>query len=42
VADLAWYDQGRGWVVESIEYEVIAARHAEDAAALRSRFRVTP
>ena len=32
VADLAWYDESRGWVVEPIEYEIIAARHAEDEA----------
>jgi len=41
VADLAYYDEGRGWLVEAIEYEVIVARHAEDAAALTARFRVT-
>jgi beta-glucosidase len=40
VAELAWYDTGKGWVVEPIEYEVIAARHAEGEPALRARFRV--
>jgi beta-glucosidase len=40
VADLAYYDTSRGWVVEPIEYEVIIARHAHDEAGLRARFRV--
>jgi beta-glucosidase len=35
--DLAYYD--RGWIVEPLEYEAIAARHAEDEG-LRVRFRV--
>lgn len=30
VADLAYYDEQRGWTIESIEYEAIIARHAED------------
>ena len=37
VKDLAYYD--KGWIVEPIEYEAIAARHAEDDG-LRARFRV--
>jgi beta-glucosidase len=38
--ELAYYDPERGWTVETIEYEAIAARHASDAAALRARFKV--
>jgi len=40
VADLAYYDTSRGWVVEPIGYEVIIARHAHDERGLRARFRV--
>ncbi len=40
VADLAYYDESRGWVVEPLTYEAIIARHAEDEAGLRARFRV--
>ena len=40
VTDLAYYDPARGWTVESVEYEAIIARHAEDPAGLRARFRV--
>lgn len=34
VKDLAYYDETRGWVVEPGRYLLLAARHAEDAAAL--------
>jgi beta-glucosidase len=34
VADLAYYDEKRGWVVEPGRYLLLAARHAEDAGAL--------
>jgi beta-glucosidase len=37
VSDLAYYD--KGWIVEPIEYEAIAARDAEDEGR-RARFRV--
>jgi beta-glucosidase len=37
VADLAYYDAERGWVIEPIEYEVIVGRHACDEDALRVR-----
>lgn len=40
VADLAYYDASRGWVVEPIEYEVIIARHAHDDSGLSARFHV--
>lgn len=40
VADLAYYDDQRGWVVEPIEYEATVARHAHDRAGLSVRFRV--
>jgi beta-glucosidase len=40
IADLAYYDDKRGWVVEPIEYEVIVGRHAHDKDALRARCRV--
>jgi beta-glucosidase len=40
VADLAYFDAPRDWVVEPLEYEVVIARHAEDAG-LRARFRVS-
>jgi beta-glucosidase len=39
-ADLAYYDELRGWVVEPIEYEAIIARHAHDDSGLRTRFRI--
>ncbi len=41
VADLAYYDAERGWVIEPIEYEVIVGRHASDEDALRVRCRVS-
>jgi beta-glucosidase len=40
VADLAYYDAERGWVVEPIAYEVIVGRSSGDADALRARCRV--
>lgn len=40
-ADLAIYRTGSGWVTESIEYEAIVARDAEDPDPLRAAFRVT-
>jgi beta-glucosidase len=39
VADLAYYDAARGWVVEPLEYEAVIARHAHDAG-LTARFQV--
>ena len=38
VADLAYYDPVRGWIVEPLEYEAVVARHAEDPSGLRARF----
>jgi beta-glucosidase len=39
--DLAYFDEARDdFVVEPIEYELQVARHADDADALRARFRV--
>ena len=40
VADLAYFDSSRGWVVERIEYDVVVARHAEDKTGLTASFRV--
>ncbi len=40
VADLAYYDESRGWVVESLEYEAIIARDAHDTG-LFARFHVS-
>ena len=40
VADLAYYDAERGWVVEPIAYEVIVGRSSGDENALRARFHV--
>ncbi len=31
VADLAYYDPARGWVVEPVDFEVVIARDAEDS-----------
>ena len=39
-ADLAYYDEARGWTAEPVEYEAIVARHAEDDSGPRARFRV--
>jgi beta-glucosidase len=41
VADLAYYDASRGWVVEPVEYEVVIARHAQDDSGLTARFQVS-
>lgn len=41
VADLAYYDAERGWVVEPIDYEAIAGRHSGDQHALHMRFKVS-
>lgn len=41
VAELAYYDAERGWIVEPIAYEVIVGRHARDRDALRAQFRVS-
>ena len=40
VADLAYYDEARGWVVEPITYEAVIARHAHDNSGLTAGFRV--
>ena len=40
VADLAYYDEAHGWVIERIAYEVIVGRSSGDADALRARCRV--
>ena len=38
--DLAYYDEEKGWTVEAADYELIAARHAMDEAALKASFKV--
>jgi beta-glucosidase len=40
VADLAYYDEAHGWVIERTAYEVIVGRSSGDADALRARCRV--
>jgi beta-glucosidase len=40
VGKLAYYDEAAGWVVEPGAYELSAARHAHDRAALTATFRV--
>lgn len=41
VRDLAYYDEdARGWVVEPLEYELIAGKHSLDKAALKAKFTV--
>lgn len=40
VADLAWFDTVRGWVVEATAYEAVVARHAHDTAPLSASFRI--
>jgi beta-glucosidase len=40
VADLAYYDEAHGWVIERIAYEVIIGRSSGDADALRAPCRV--
>ena len=37
VADLAYWDEGSGWLVEPIAYEVAAMRHSRDQAGPRTR-----
>ncbi|HEY4247152.1 MAG TPA: glycoside hydrolase family 3 C-terminal domain-containing protein [Lacunisphaera sp.] len=39
-ADLGYYDEKHGWVVEPGEYEAIVARHAHDSAGLSARFHI--
>jgi beta-glucosidase len=40
IAELAYYDEVTGWVIEAIEYEAIAGRCAADSDALRAVFSV--
>ena len=40
VAELAWFDEGRGWVIESTECEALVAHHAHDGTPLSARFRI--
>jgi beta-glucosidase len=40
IDDLAYYDPQAGWVVEPLEYALVAARHSRDAEALRASFSV--
>jgi beta-glucosidase len=37
-ANLAYYHEGGGWIVEPGDYEVIVGRHSLDGEALRARF----
>ena len=39
-AELAWYDEKSGWVVDAIEYSAIVARNAHDNDPLAARFRI--
>ena len=39
-AELGWYDETKGWVVEATDYQAIIAHHAHDDAPLSARFRV--
>ena len=39
-AELAWYDEKSGWVVEATEYMAIVARNAHDDDPLAARFRI--
>ncbi|HTL69501.1 MAG TPA: glycoside hydrolase family 3 C-terminal domain-containing protein [Lacunisphaera sp.] len=39
-ADLAYYDEHRGWVVEPTTYEVVIARHAGEPSELSASLRV--
>jgi beta-glucosidase len=34
----AYYDAGKGWIVEPGDYEVVVGRHSLDDTALRARF----
>ena len=40
-AELAWYDEKSGWVVEATEYSAIIARNAHDNDPLTARFRIS-
>jgi len=40
VAELAYYDVSRGWIVEPGRYALMAGRHAEDAGTLERVIRV--
>jgi len=42
VADLAYYDARRGWVLEDLDYAVVAARHSRDPDALSASLRLSP
>ena len=35
--EFAYYDAGKGWIVEPGDYEVIVGRHSLDDQALRAR-----
>ncbi|HVT74707.1 MAG TPA: glycoside hydrolase family 3 C-terminal domain-containing protein [Lacunisphaera sp.] len=39
-ADLAYYDETRGWVVEPTTYEVVVARHAGEQSDLTASLRI--
>ena len=41
VAELAWFDAGRGWVIEATDCEALIAHHAHDGTPLSARFRIT-
>ena len=41
VAELAWFDAGRGWVIEATDYEALVAHHAHDGTPLSARFRIS-
>jgi beta-glucosidase len=40
VADLAYFDPSRGWIVEPIDYEVAVAGHAQDETGPTAHFRI--
>ena len=40
-AELAWFDEGRGWVIEATDCEALVAHHAHDGTPLSARFRIT-
>ncbi len=41
VAELAWFDERRGWVIEATDCEALVAHHAHDGTPLSARFRIT-
>ena len=41
VRELAWFDAGRGWVIEATECEALIAHHADDGTPLSARFRIS-